>query len=136
MVSHYSPQHFEPPMVLLWPSDELRQGGKQGKNQFYMTEVYSAPILCIVSFRDSSGEMEMAEISGQKWTFPVTTSHYVTLAAKCQGFAVLVAFIRLVVKRGSQHLNQNLVSSKSLCPGLGETNTTVFGKLQNARRCF
>lgn len=62
-------------MVLLWLPDELRQQGKQAKNQFYMTEVHSALILCIVSFRDSSAEMEMAEIPGQKWTFSVTTSH-------------------------------------------------------------
>lgn len=42
MVSHYSTQHFEPPLVLLLLHDELSQGVKQAKNQFYMKEMKSA----------------------------------------------------------------------------------------------
>lgn len=42
MLSHYSPQHFKPHLVLLWHSDELSQGVKQVKNQSYKKGMKSA----------------------------------------------------------------------------------------------
>lgn len=58
-----------------WCSSDslMNRGRKVSKPKINFTwqtwEVNSVLILCTISFRDSSGEMEMAEIPGQKWTF-------------------------------------------------------------------
>lgn len=77
MVSDYSPEHSEPLLVLLWLPDELSQGVKQAKNQFYLKEIKSAfcnNALYCHSWA-SSGETEKAENAGKKWTFSMATGH-------------------------------------------------------------